>query len=175
LKSGGGKGGGAVKRKYPSSDSQRSAVGQAQQQAFATAANHEAGSTAADRRTHGNSSHVAEKDKYKCELCHCFIVNKRQLISQHEDSRKHKEAVEAAAKEKAKIWHCDTCDQDFPATPSDVAEHMNSAEHKRLKVYDNDQVRDGQALAQAQRALNAQAQRALNGSAAKRSSNKQNK
>jgi hypothetical protein len=52
---------------------------------------------------------------------------------------------------------------------------MNSAEHKRLKVYDNDQVRDGQALAQAQRALNAQAQRALNGSAAKRSSNKQKK
>jgi hypothetical protein len=167
LKSGGGKGGGGVKRKYDLSDSQRSAVGQAQQQAFATAANHKPGSTAADRRTPGNSAHVAEKDKYKCELCNCFIVNKRQLISQHEDSRKHKEAVEAAAKEKTKMWHCETCNQDFPANPLDVAEHMDSLEHQRLRFFDTDQVRDGQALAQAQRALNS--------SAAKRSSNKQKK
>ena len=157
MKSGGGKGGGGVKRKYDLSDSQKSAVGQAQEQAFATAANHQPGSTAANRRTHGNSDHVSEKDKYKCELCNCFIVNKRQLISQHEDSRKHKEAVEAAAKEKTKMWHCETCDQDFPANPRDVAEHMNSLEHQRLRLLDTDQVRDGQALAQAQRALNSSA------------------
>jgi hypothetical protein len=44
-------------------------------------------------------------DKYLCELCNVFILNKRELISQHEASQKHKGALwclDAAAKPKGK-------------------------------------------------------------------------
>ena len=145
--------GGGDSRKYPLSDSQKSSVGQAQ---IAAAANHQEGSKAKDRKTRGNSSHVPQEQKYKCELCNCFIVNKRDLITQHEQSEKHQRAVVAAA-QKRQRWHCETCNIDFPNTPEAVSAHMESQEHARMKVYDAEQHRDGPLLAKKQRQVNADA------------------
>jgi ribosomal protein L37AE/L43A len=151
LKAGTGKGAGArARRKYPASDSEMSAIGQ-----IATAANHGPTSTAQDRKTKGSGKHVPDAEKYLCELCNCRIVNKRDLIMQHEDSKKHKDAVIASLAAKAKRWHCETCNAYFPNTADAVHEHMTSAEHARMTMLSSEEHRDGPALAKKQRQNNA--------------------
>ncbi len=145
--------GGGV-RKYPLSDSQKSSIGQAQ---IAAAANHQEGSTAQDRKTRGNSSHVPEKDKYTCAVCNSKLVNKPDLIAQHEASKKHRDAVAAAAAAAKRRWHCDTCNEDFQNTPDAVAAHMSSNEHLRMRRYDAEENRDGSILANKQRQMNGDA------------------
>ena len=147
FKSGTGKEAEARPRMYPLSDSGKSALGQSQ---IATAANHGPTSSAKDRKTKGSNAHYADDQKYTCQLCHCSIGNKRDLIRQHEDSKKHQNAVNAAAS-KAKQWHCETCNVYFPNTPEAVQEHMDSAEHARMSRMSAEQHRDGQALAKKQR------------------------
>ncbi len=153
FKAGTGTGAGArAPRKYRGSDSERSAVGQCQ---FATAANHGPTSTAQDRKTKGSGKHVPDAEKYLCELCNCRIVNKRDLITQHEDTKKHKDAVIASLAAKAKRWHCETCNTYFPNTADAVHEHMTSAEHVRMTMWSSEENRDGPALAKKQRQNNA--------------------
>lgn len=145
---------GARERKYPLSDSGKSAIGK---HAIAAAANHDAASTAKDRKTKGNNSHVPEEEKYKCEVCHSSLVNKRELIKQHEESKKHKDAVAAAAALKAKSWHCEACNLFFPNTVESVQKHMSSHEHARMTRYDDEQHRDGASIAKRQRVANQEA------------------
>ena len=133
------------------SDSAKSSIGQAQ---IAAVKNHDEGSKAKDRRTRGNSAHVPDAEKYTCALCNCKIVNKRDLIAQHEESKKHREAVAAAAAAKPRTWHCETCNIDIPNTAQDVAAHNASQEHARLRRYDAEDNRDGPLLANKQREIN---------------------
>jgi hypothetical protein len=73
---------------------------------------------------------------------------------QHEQSRKHKDAVDAAAAAKRRTWHCDTCNIDIPNTAQEVAAHNASHEHTRLRGYDGEENRDGPILAKEQRRIN---------------------
>lgn len=131
---------------YPPSDSEKSALGQFQ---LATTANHGPTSSAKDRKTKGSNAHYPEDQKYTCEVCNCSIGNKRDLIKQHEESKKHQNAVTAASK--AKQWHCETCNVHFPNTPEAVHAHMNSSEHQRMARMSDEQHRDGAHLAKKQR------------------------
>jgi hypothetical protein len=150
FKTGTGRGAEARPRMYPPSDSEKSALGQSQ---LATTANHGPTSSAKDRKTKGSNAHYPEDQKYTCELCHCSIGNKRDLIRQHEESKKHQNAVNAAAS-KARQWHCETCNVHFPNTPEAVQEHMNSSEHERMTRMSAEQQRDGAPLAKKQRQEN---------------------
>ena len=132
-------------------DSQKSSLGHAP---IAAAKNHEQDSTAASRKTRGNSAHVPQSEKYHCALCSCYIVNKKDLISQHEGSRKHKDAVEAAQAKATKRWRCETCNEDFPSTPDAVESHMKSHEHQRMTMYAAEPNRDGPSLHKQQQKLN---------------------
>ena len=180
FKSGSGAGTGAGARKYPPSDSARSAVGAKRkehpaedQDSIATAANHGPTSSAKDRKTRGSNKHYPDEQKYTCELCHCSIGNKRDLIKQHEDSQKHQNAVNAAALKTAKRWRCETCSVDFPNTAEAVQEHMLSQEHARMtRMSGAEQHRDGAVLAKKQRQMNQiaadQGDAAVSGSKGKR-------
>ncbi len=132
------------------------------------AKNHQQGSKAADRKTHGNSAHVPQNEKYHCAICNSSVVNKRDLIRQHEVSKKHKDAVAAAAVTATKRWRCETCGVDFPNTVEAVSSHMNSQDHQRMKMWDAEQNRDGPNIAANQRKVNG-----AEGGAAKQQRNEQ--
>ncbi len=90
-------------------------------------------------------------------MCNAKLVNKQNLIAQHELSKKHTDAVAAAAAAKTRLWHCDTCNIDIPNNPQDVTEHQSSHEHTRMRIYDAEENRDGPMLANKQRLKNGDA------------------
>jgi hypothetical protein len=135
-------------RKYPLTGSKLSPLAQHN---FLRAKHYEDASRAKDRRTRGNNKHIPDSEKWECTLCKVKVRNCIQSISQHKGGQRHKELIKD-------MRYCDRCNVYIRNTPEEVIAHETSFQHGFQQRLESEPTnRDGHALAQKQRNLNANA------------------